>query len=360
MMYLERLVLRNFKSHEHWEGIFSPGINCISGPNGSGKTNILDAIYILSFCKSAWASHDQMLVKYGSVFFTAEGTYQMHQQDINVQYRYQEGSRKQVRWNNHPYKKLSEHVGLIPLVMAAPEDIMILMDGSESRRKVIDQALVQIDRLYMDRLTEYQKVLEQRNRLLKQLAEGASAAPDHLESWDERLSELGSFIFETRKKHFATLGQLIKNIYHQISGHSENFELEYSSALNREPMKQLLKNSFRKDLVLERTTEGIHRDDYIFHLNENLLRKSGSQGQQKTFVFALKLAIYQFLKQSAIQQPILLLDDLFEKLDESRANKLIAYLAESVEGQIFITDTHATRVDYIVSVFNKEAQTFAL
>jgi DNA replication and repair protein RecF len=249
---------------------------------------------------------------------------------------------------------------MIPLVMAAPEDIMILMEGSEARRKVMDLAIVQIDRLYLEQLNEYQKVLEHRNRLLKQITSGTAKAGDYLETWDERLHHLGTYIFESRKKYFNILGPIIKNIYNQISDHQEQFELEYQSAMHNQPLNLLLKSSLTKDLALERTTEGVHRDDYIFHLNGNLLRKCGSQGQQKTFVFALKLALYQFLKQQGTQLPILLLDDIFEKLDESRSHELIKYLSDFVDGQIFITDTHASRIDLIVSVFQREANTLQL
>ncbi len=355
-MHLHKIELLHFKNHEKWVENFCSGVNCITGRNGSGKTNILDAIYLLSFCKSNFQSIDKNICFNHSDFYSVKGEYISNEIDFEVSCKYQEGKRKIVKFNNNAYKKLSEHIGVIPLVMITPLDIQLINEASEERRRLIDSTIGQVDHIYLNKLTEYYKILEHRNKLLKEYSQNQAVVLSQVDIWNKQLVDRGNYIYKARKKHLQKISLFVSDIYEILSSKRENITIEYISKLNTESFEQLIENNFKKDIVLERTTEGIHKDDLEFCMNGQMIKKYGSQGQQKTFIFALKLAIHQYLTEVIQKKPLLLLDDLFEKLDESRSEELMLYISTYIHAQVFITDTHHERAKNILSRMNAETK----
>lgn len=342
-MRINHLSLFNFKNHSDLKVDFDAEITCITGNNGAGKTNVLDAIYLLSTCKSYFNSIDYQLIRHGETISAINGTFSNgHQYDLQM--LIENGKKKRLKKNDKLYEKLIDHIGLINAVMITPGDIDLVLGHSEDRRRFLDICISQCDRVYLNCLSEYNKVLDQRNRQLKLFARHQHFDAILLESFNSRLIAAGNYIFEQRVKVLAQLNSYFNEFYTIISSGDEAVSFIYESDLLTQNFGTLLTENIDKDLVLERTTKGIHKDDLSFEINGYPLKKFGSQGQSKSFIIAAKLAQYQYLAETLHSPPILLLDDLFEKIDEQRAQQLIDLLITERFGQIVITDTHGERV----------------
>ncbi len=319
-----------------------------------GKTNVLDAIYYLCLAKSRFGLPDNLLCRKGESFFRLDGHFLAAESTSRIVVKFQSGKRKVIEHNQAPYDNLHEHIGRFPVVFIGPDDVALITEGSEERRKFMDNTLSQTDPAYLSHLVTYNKVLQQRNAALKQFAE--------LRRWDDALLEVyqshlvpsGTYIHEQRKAFMANFMPEVHSAYQQIAGKSEHIECLYVSALEEAPLDILLQASMDKDRILQRTTEGIHRDDLDLRIKDMAVKKFGSQGQLKSFVLALKLAQYRFLEQRTQTLPILLLDDIFDKLDAQRVSRLLKLLHESHFGQVFITDTDETRVENIIREFGTD------
>lgn len=348
-MYLQNLSLVNFKNYEQVELEFSPKINCFVGNNGIGKTNLLDAIYYMSFCKSNFNAIDSQNVKQGESFFVIQGEYQKDDNLEKVYCGIKKGQKKTFKRNKKEYSKLSDHIGHFPLVMISPSDIGLILDGSEERRKFIDGVISQFDKQYLEDLIKYKRVLAQRNKLLKDFAKSHSFDHTTLEIWDDQLIYIGTNIYKKRVKFIEELIPIFQKYYNCISNSAEQVELFYQSQLHEESFENLLKASLQRDRITQYTTVGIHKDDLQLNLKEFPIKKIGSQGQKKTYLVALKLAQFDFITQLNGFKPILLLDDIFDKLDAIRVKQIINLVAENNFGQIFITDTHPERLETILA-----------
>jgi DNA replication and repair protein RecF len=348
MLYLETLRFEQFKNYASASFGLCAEVNCFTGNNGAGKTNILDAIHYLSFTKSAFNPTDQQHIRNGEGdFFFMEGKFNRNGLDESVRIAFQKGRKKSVKVNNNEHPRIAEHIGLYPLVMIAPNDIMLIHEGSEERRRFMDSFIAQLDKVYLTDLMNYNRVLEQRNKQLRIFAESGTTDVLLLQTYNEQLIRLGTSIHLKRVDFLTQFIPVFGKLYEVISGASESVDLVYESALNQIPFSDLLLQSERNDLAAQRTTQGIHKDELVFTINQNPLRKFGSQGQQKSFIIALKLAQYQYLKQKTGIKPLLLLDDIFEKLDENRLKTLLAMIAQGDFGQLFITDTHLHRLQEV-------------
>lgn len=340
-MHIGRLQLFYFKNHEEQHLQFCEGINCITGPNGSGKTNILDAVYYLANTKSFFNGIDQQLILHGQEFFSLHGFFES---EIPTEILVNFGkSKKTLKKNGKVYSRLIDHIGIIQTVFITPYDISLVLEGSEERRRFLDFTISQTDRQYLEQLSLYKKLLDQRNAFLKQ-AEGRPIDSVLLETYDDRMAEAGQRIFEKRRAFIAEFTSYFQDFYHFLSGETENPGLLYVSEIHEKPLKDLLYLGRDRDRVMQRTGSGTHKDDLEFLLSDYPLKKYGSQGQIKSFVIALKLAQYKYFLEKTERKPILLLDDIFEKIDGSRAGKLMELVAQDYFGQIIITDTHEERV----------------
>lgn len=341
---LERLVLYNFKNYPEAELEFSHPIVCLLGNNGSGKTNLLDAIHYLSVTKSFFNQIDSQNILRDFDQCSIQGEFLKNNEHETILCSIRKNQKKVVKKNFKEYEKLSDHIGDIPAVIVTPYDIELIWEGSEMRRKFLDSTISQQSKKYLDNLVQYNHALSQRNNLLKQFAQRGGYDELLLEPWDYRLIVHGKFIHETRKSFAGEFAGMFEKIYEHISNGREKPGVNYISELNQKTFEELLAGSREKDRILERTTSGIHRDDLDFTLDGYSLKKMASQGQQKSFLFALKLAQHQFITQQLNLSPILMLDDLFDKVDESRVNQILSWLKNNVTAQIFITDTHLTRI----------------
>jgi DNA replication and repair protein RecF len=348
-MYLQQLSVINFKNYAGAELTLSPGVNAFLGNNGAGKTNLLDAIHYLSLCKSYFNPIDSQQIKQGEEFFIITGSFNKNDQTEAVACSVKRNQKKQFKRNKKDYQRLADHIGLLPLVMISPYDISIIIEGSEERRKFIDNVISQTDNHYLDELIAYNKALINRNALLKRIAETGRYDPDLLEVLDEQLIASGSRIFAKRRLFMESFTEIFNRHYSFISDNVEQVHMVYESQLLDNDFAVLLKKTIEKDRVLERTTAGIHKDDLQFAIHGMPMKKFGSQGQQKSFLIALKLAQYTYLYQQKKFKPLLLLDDIFDKLDDDRVTKLMQMVSNHDFGQVFITDTSASRV---TSVFN--------
>jgi len=346
-MYLKQLSVINFKNYEEAELSFSDGVNAFLGNNGAGKTNLLDAIHYLSLCKSYFNPIDSQQIKQGTDFFIITGVFNKNSQQEAVACSVKRNQKKQFKRNKKDYQRLADHIGLLPLVMVSPYDISIIIEGSEERRKFIDNVISQTDNHYLDELIVYNKVLINRNALLKQVADTGRYDPGLMEVLDEQLIASGNRIFEKRRAFMETFTAIFNKHYQFLSDGAEQVELIYESQLLNESFATLLKKTLEKDRVLERTTAGIHKDELQFAIHGMSMKKFGSQGQQKSFLIALKLAQYSFLDQQKGFKPLLLLDDIFDKLDDQRVTKLMQMVSNNDFGQVFISDTSDARVSTI-------------
>jgi len=347
-MFLEKISLINFKNYEQLEVNFSEKINCFTGLNGVGKTNLLDAIFYLSFCKSYFNQADTKNINYGQNFFVIQGDYQRKNERENIYCGVKRAKKKQFKRNKREYGKLSEHIGLLPIVMISPTDTALIIDGSEERRKFLDSVISQFDHAYLNTLIRYKRALQQRNSLLKFFAKQNSFDQSSLEIWNEQLIRLGTDIYKTRTHFIEQLIPIFQHYYQFISGDAEPVNLSYQSQLQQASYAQLLQQTLEKDSVLQYTSTGVHRDDLLLQIRDYSVKKNASQGQQKTFLIALKLAQFDFIKKNANMMPILLLDDIFDKLDAQRVQQIIELVSENNFGQIFITDTNPERVNKIL------------
>jgi DNA replication and repair protein RecF len=348
-MYLQQLSVINFKNYAEAELRFSPGVNAFTGDNGAGKTNLLDAIHYLSLCKSYFNPVDSQQIKQGADFFIINGTFNKNKKQEKIACGVKRNQKKQFKRNKNDYQRLADHIGLFPLVMVSPYDISIIIEGSEERRKFIDNVLSQTDNHYLDEVITYNKVLANRNALLKQIADTGRYDPQLLEVLDEQLITAGNSIFNKRKMFMESFTGIFNKHYQFLTEGAEQVQLIYESQLLQDGFATLLKKSIERDRALERTTAGIHKDDLQFIIHGMPMKKFGSQGQQKSFLIALKLAQYTFLNQQKGFKPLLLLDDIFDKLDEKRVTKLMQMVSENDFGQVFITDTSLSRVQNIFS-----------
>ncbi|MEJ6675465.1 MAG: DNA replication/repair protein RecF [Polaribacter sp.] len=359
-MYLKKISLINFKNLEAQSFDFQHKINCFVGDNGVGKTNILDAIYYLSFAKSYFNSVAIQNIRHGASFFMVEGDYVLENRNEKIVCSLKKGQKKVLKRNGKSYEKFSEHIGQLPLVIISPADRDLVTDGSDTRRKFIDGVISQQDKNYLLDLLAYNKVLSQRNALLKYFAANRTFDALNLKVYDEQLSEYGNRIYTVRKAFLEKFIPIFNEKYQIISNDKERVDLVYKSQLNEFSIKDLLQNSLEKDKILQYTTTGTHKDDLSFEIGEYPIKKFGSQGQQKSYLIALKFAQFEFIKQQSNLVPILLLDDIFDKLDESRVLQIINLVNDDEFGQIFITDTHSERTENIVKQSNKPYKIFKL
>lgn len=344
MLQINSISLVQFKNYRHKDFRFTARIVGISGPNGIGKTNLLDAIYYLCFTKSYFTRSDTVNALTGTGGFRIEGTLEKKEELSQAICILRETGKKEFILDNDPYEKFSHHVGKFPCVFIAPDDIRMITEGSEERRRFTDAILSQLDPEYLQRLMNYNKIMLQRNSYLKLCAENRSHDIKLLDVYDEQLTKDGNYIFKKRKAFLKECISLVKEFYRKISGSDEDVELTYDSQLIRWDYEELLKSSREKDMFMQRTTSGIHKDDITISLNKQAFRSMASQGQRKSLLFALKLSEFELLKSEKGFAPLLLLDDVFEKLDESRMHNLLDWVCIQNDGQIFITDTHRERI----------------
>jgi DNA replication and repair protein RecF len=360
-MRLEKLSLFNFKNYEETQITFRGNIHCFLGKNGSGKTNLLDAIYYLSFTKSALSSSDSQNIRLSQSQFFIKGAFLKKERSSEVICSFQKGQKKVMRENDVDYAKFAEHIGKYPVVMVAPQDIELIWDGSEVRRKFFDSLISQLDRVYLDHLITYTALLKQRNSALRFFSEKGKTDNDLLESYDQKLIPAAEYIFQKRKAFIDEFIPRLVHHYHFLSNEaSEQIDLQYRSDLEEMNWKEALKKNLPRDLALQRTTTGIHRDDFLFFLNTNELKRFGSQGQQKSFLIGLKLAEFDSISTAKEMKPILLLDDIFDKLDDHRINKLMQLVAQDAFGQIFITDARPGRTKEIIAEAGLKAAIFTI
>jgi DNA replication and repair protein RecF len=358
-MLLRKLSLVNFKNYSTANLEFCSKFNCFVGNNGEGKTNLLDAIYYLAFCKSFFNPVDSQNILFDAPFFVIQGEFEKEGLIENIYCGLKRNDKKQFKKNQKDYERLADHIGFIPLVMVSPSDEGLITEGSEVRRKFMDSVISQYDKQYLEKLIQYNKILAHRNALLKTFFENRFFDADSLEIWDMQLSPIGEEINSKRKLFISEFSPYFQKYYSHISSNLEPINLEYESKLSENTsFSILLKESLPKDRTLLYTTIGIHKDDLCFTINGFPIKKMASQGQQKTFLLALKLAKFAFLKKVKGIQPILLLDDIFDKLDESRVSRLMEIVGSDDFGQIFITDTHPERVLKILEDLKVQHKSF--
>ena len=341
-MILERLSIINYKNIKEATLELSPKINCFIGHNGAGKTNVLDAVYFLSFCHSAQTTQDSLVINHGEAFFMLEGTYDSK---LMIHCAMKRGAKKVFKRDKKAYQRLSEHIGLIPIVMISPADSYLIEGSSEERRKLMDVVIAQLDRSYIEALNRYNKALQQRNALLKM--EDSEPDPELLTLWEEQMAREGEKIYAKRNEFVEHIIPLFQEFYETISGGHEKVSLNYTSHCQRGPLLEVIQRDRFKDRAVGYSLHGIHRDDLEITIDGHAMRREGSQGQQKTFVIALKLAMHHLLK-SNDSCPILLLDDIFDKLDSQRVEQIVKLVASNQFGQIFITDTNREHIDQIL------------
>ncbi|MEM0993809.1 MAG: DNA replication and repair protein RecF [Bacteroidota bacterium] len=361
-MHLKSIKVTNFKNYEQSSALFSTKLNCFVGLNGMGKTNLLDAIYYLCVGKSYFAASDRNVIRKSppAGFFRVEGQFERKDREEYIVAKVIPGKRKEIERNKVAYQRLSEHLGNFPVVMIAPFDINIALEGSEGRRRFLNNTLSQLDRDYLKALIQYNKLLHQRNSALKQFAEQRRFDKALLEVYDRQMIPLAQQIFEKRQTFLADFAHPFQTFHHAIAAQEEQVQYQYRSQLQKQAFEDLLAAALEKDRILQRSTVGIHKDDIEFLINDLPLKRFASQGQLKSFVLALKLAQYQALQKDKTLPPILLLDDIFDRLDGNRVTQLIRLLLEQNFGQIFITDTDEHRMEQLIAAFNTDYKKFKI
>lgn len=359
-MHLKSLSLLNFKNVSEAEFIFSADVNCFLGLNGEGKTNILDGIHYLSLTKSYFNHRDNQNIKFNEPFFVVQGQFAKDENDLNIYCGMKSGEKKTFKKNKKNYSKLADHVGLLPVVMISPNDTALILDGSEVRRKFIDSIISQFDKEYLQKLMAYNKVFQQRNALLKQFVERVAYQEDMLEVMDMQLSPLGDWIHNRRKEFLDDFIPVFNQFYQELSNGKEEVSLVYESQLNEDGLNALLVRNRMKDRSAQYTTQGVHKDDLVFTIKGHPLKKFGSQGQQKSYLIALKLATHFYTKEKKGFAPILLLDDIFDKLDDNRIDYLLGMIKEGKLGQTFITDTSTEKVPSILKRLSIDFKAFEI
>ncbi len=355
-MRLKKLLLINFKNISQADIDLSDGINCFVGDNGAGKTNILDAIYYLAMSKSAFTMTDGQSVHHGEDFFVVEGSYLADNGStelVNCSFSHRGG--KVLKCNGKEYDRLADHVGRFPVVIVSPQDSALITDAAEERRRYLNSFISQIDRAYLNSMMRYNAILQERNRFLK-----TSSNEDMLQIYDMQLTEHGGLVYELRKSIIERMQPLVAEYYRALSDDREKVDISYRSELENRPLSELLLQARERDIINQFTTVGVHRDDVIFRIGEYPLRKYGSQGQQKSFLIALKLAQYRLVAEATGEKPVLLLDDLFDKLDMGRVEKLLSLVSGDDFGQICITDCNKVRLENILERAGKEYSLFVV
>jgi DNA replication and repair protein RecF len=345
-MFLEKLTIVNFKNYQEASLSFSDKINCFIGDNGAGKTNLLDAIHYLSFCKSYFNPLDVQNIRHDEDFFSIHGRYSKNGDILDdISCIQKVNQRKIFKINQKEYERLSDHIGQFPLVMVSPYDRDLINEGSEVRRKYLDGVISQFDKPYLDNLINYNKSLSQRNALLKQFHDSNFFNPSMLEMWDQKLAEFGPEIHAKRISFLKDFIPVFQHYFNFISAGQESVSIAYVSQLFERNLDELLAVSLDKDLQARYTTQGIHKDDLVFSISGHPLKKFGSQGQQKSFIIAVKLAQFEYTKSIKGFKPVLLFDDIFDKLDDKRVQQIIKLVSENSFGQVFITDTKKDRIE---------------
>lgn len=357
-MQIEELSLHQFKNHHHSEIKFSVGINAFVGPNGSGKTNVLDAIHYLSMCKSYLNSIDKQNIEFNEKFFSISGIWKYDEKKYIVNCSYKLGAKKTVKLNKKEYEKLSDHIGKFPVVFISPYDGDLINEGSELRRKWIDGIISQVDPAYLNCLQTYQKVLNQRNALLKNMHEHRLFDLESIEIWDMQMSKLGNEIHRTRAEFLESFIPIFKKFYNEIAEEQENVKIAYRSQLSEANFSELLKENHKKDSFTQYSNVGTHKDDLLFTIKDHPIKKFGSQGQQKSFIIALRLAQFEWLKTMKETSPILLLDDIFDKLDHERVQKLVSLVTSNFFGQVIISDTDKERMIKLLNSLSINSKLF--
>lgn len=355
MPALKKIVVQNFRNIAFQELTFSPNVNCISGNNGEGKTNLIDAIYYLSMTKSALSTTDKFNFRHGTDSFTVAGTYDMPnglESRFSVQVR-SDGDKK-VKRDEKTYQRVSEHIGALPIVLVSPGDISMVSTSGDERRKFVNSVLSQMDKSYLAAVQQYNRYLLQRNHLLKDL----SPDEDLLCAFDARLESLAIPISESRRRFVDALTPVVQDYYYELSGGKEEVSIEYVTDMDKGPLSETLLRHRDADRALKFTRAGVHRDDFVFMMDGYPIRKCGSQGQQKSFLVSLKFAQYELMKDSYGFAPILLLDDLFDKLDMGRVSNLLSMVAGADFGQIFLTDSNKVRLESIVDALTDDRSYF--
>jgi DNA replication and repair protein RecF len=347
-MYLKTISLFNYKNFSEANFEFDTKINCFVGKNGIGKTNVLDAIYHLSYGKSYFNPLAVQNIKHGEEFFVIDAELEKENRAEQIVCSLKKGQKKILKRNGKVYDKFSDHIGFVPLVIISPADRDLIIEGSETRRKFMDSVISQLDALYLQQLIQYQKVISQRNALLKYFALNHVFDNDTLSIYNEQLNGFAQSIFEKRKSFIEEFIPIFNKHHQAITDSQETVQLVYESHLFENDLLSLLQENLSKDRTLQYTSIGIHKDDLSFEIDSHPIKKFGSQGQQKSFLIALKLAQFEFLKKQSGVKPILLFDDIFDKLDESRVAKIVEMVNSDTFGQLFISDTHPERTETIV------------
>ena len=359
-MYLKKISLFNYKNFSEVNYDFDAKINCFVGKNGVGKTNVLDAIYHLANGKSYFNPLAVQNIKHDEEFFVIEGEFEKKERNEQILCSLKKGQKKILKRNGKVYEKFSDHIGFIPLVIISPSDSDLIVEGSETRRRFIDNVISQLDSSYLQELIQYQKIISQRNALLKYFALNHVFENDTLSIYNEQLDQLGQSIFEKRKEFLNDFIPIFNKHHQQITSSNETVQLVYESHLFEKTTLHLLEANVAKDRALQYTSVGVHKDDLAFLIDNHPIKKFGSQGQQKSFLIALKLAQFEFVKKQSGEKPILLFDDIFDKLDETRVSKIVEMVNNDEFGQLFISDTHAERTENIVKTTHQSYKMFNL
>lgn len=354
-MRLNSLSILNYKNISEAELIFSPKINCFIGDNGMGKTNLLDAIYYLSFCKSHSNPIDSQNILHESEFFLLRGKYIVDDNEEDIYCGMKRKQKKQFKRNKKEYERISDHIGLLPLVLVSPDDSVLISEGSDERRKFVDGVISQNNKFYLQTLLQYNNALKQRNALLKS---ELNVDETLFELWEEQMLNYGTYIFEQRKIFIEEFVPLFQEIYHKISGGNEQVSLIYMSQHENRDIRTAIASTRERDKILGYSTQGIHKDELEMLLDNFPIKRVGSQGQNKTYLISLKLAQFDFLKRAHNLSPILLLDDIFDKLDSKRVKEIIRLVSGDTFGQIFITDTNREHLDELLSQLQQSATIF--
>ena len=357
-VFLKKISIINYKNILEKEFELDPKINCFVGDNGVGKTNILDAVYHLSMGKSYFNVKNDQLINKGKDYMLVDGVFELNNKNESIVFSLKIGEKKVLKRNGKPYKKFSNHIGLIPVVLISPYDNDLINEGSSERRKFIDSIISQNDKEYLINLIAYTRVIQNRNRLLKQYNRSVDFDLDTIKVYDDQIYKLSEPIFKARNKFIKEFTPLVLEKYKHISDDKEKISIEYKSDLINNHIENLIKDSFQKDVILQYTSVGLHKDDFVFNIDENRIKRFGSQGQQKSFLIALKLAQFDYLKNETGNSPILLMDDIFDKLDLMRVKRIVEIVNSTNFGQLFLSDTDKERIEKVLSSLNLSSKIF--
>ena len=357
-VFLKKISIINYKNILDKEYELDPKINCFVGDNGVGKTNILDAVYHLSMGKSYFNVKNDQLINRGKDYMLVDGVFELNNKNESIVFSLKIGEKKVLKRNGKPYKKFSNHIGLIPVVLISPYDNDLINEGSSERRKFIDSIISQNDKEYLINLIAYTRVIQNRNKLLKQYNRSVDFDLDTIKVYDDQIYKLSEPIFKARDKFIKEFTPLVLEKYKHISDDKEKISIEYKSDLINNHVENLIKDSFQKDVILQYTSVGLHKDDFVFNIDENRIKRFGSQGQQKSFLIALKLAQFDYLKNETGNSPILLMDDIFDKLDLMRVKRIVEIVNSTNFGQLFLSDTDKDRIEKVLSSLNLSSKIF--